>query len=70
MWFSLRVSLCGFFCLFVCFEWERGWLCCPACRILVPQLGDEPGPPVVEEQSPNHWTAREFPVTSFLIKLS
>ena len=28
--------------------------------ILVPQPGIEPGPPAVEAQSPNHWTAREF----------
>ena len=26
----------------------------------------EPGPPAVEAQSPNHWTAREFPQTEFL----
>ena len=32
-----------------------------ACRILVPQLGIEPGSPAVEAWNPNHWTAREFP---------
>ena len=28
-----------------------------------------PGPPVVEVQSPNHWTAREVPASSVVIKL-
>ena len=32
-----------------------------ACGILVPQPGMEPSPPAVEEQSLNHWTAREVP---------
>ena len=31
------------------------------CGILVPWPGIEPGPPVVEAQNPNHWTAREVP---------
>ena len=35
------------------------WLCCVACRILVPQPGIEPRPPAVEVQGPNHWTTRE-----------
>ena len=38
-----------------------------ACGILVPRPGVEPVPPAVEAQSPNHWTAREFPLlVSFL----
>ena len=50
----LLTSSCKFFvCLFVF------WLCSAACRILVPQPGIEPGPPAVQVQSPNHWTARE-----------
>ena len=32
-----------------------------ACGILVPQPATKPGPPVMEVQSPNHWTTREFP---------
>ena len=32
-----------------------------ACRILVPQLGIEPGPLTVKAPSPKHWTMREFP---------
>ena len=32
-----------------------------ACGILVSQPVIKPGPPVMEVQSPNHWTAREFP---------
>ena len=42
------------------------WLHCMAYRILVPWLGIEPMPPVVEAQSPNHWTTREFPRFHFL----
>ena len=34
-----------------------------ACGILVPQPGIEPAPPAVEAQSPNHWTAREVPIS-------
>ena len=37
-----------------------------ACAILVPQPGIEPAPLVVKAQSPNHWTAREFPVLGLL----
>ena len=37
------------------------WLCYVTCGILVPPPGIEPGPSVVKAQSPNHWTAREFP---------
>ena len=36
-----------------------------ACGI-VPQPGIEPGPLAVRVQSPNHWTAREFPRGNFL----
>ena len=32
------------------------------CGILIPQLGIESGL-AVEEQSPNHWTTREFPIS-------
>ena len=32
-------------------------------RTLVPPPGIEQVPPTVEAQSPNHWTAREFPMT-------
>ena len=32
-----------------------------ACGILV-KPGIEPGPSAVKALSPNHWTAREFPV--------
>ena len=38
------------------------WLCCRACRILVPQPGIEPGPSAMKAWSPNHWTSREFPL--------
>ena len=37
------------------------WLHQRACKILVPRPGIEPVSPAVEAQSPNHWTAREFP---------
>lgn len=34
-------------------------LMCVACRTPVRRPGMEPESPVVEAQSPNHWTARE-----------
>ena len=37
------------------------WSCREACEILVLRPGIEPVPLAVEAQSPNHWTAREFP---------
>ena len=40
-----------------------------ACRILVPQLGIESMRPVVEVQSLNNWTTREFPNTVILFSL-
>ena len=33
--------------------------------ILVPGPGIEPAPSAVKAQSPNHWTAREFPSFAF-----
>ena len=36
-----------------------------ACGILVPQPGIEPAPSAVKAQSPHHWTARDFPPSSF-----
>ena len=50
---QLRVSKTMVFFFF--FFWPR------CCGILVPQLGIEPRPSAVRVQSPNHWTAREFP---------
>ena len=38
------------------------WTHLMACGVLVPQPGIEPGPLSVKAQSPNHWTAREFPI--------
>ncbi|KAM9030797.1 cyclin-dependent kinase 20-like isoform 4-T9 [Megaptera novaeangliae] len=35
-------------------------------RILAPRPGIEPRPSAVKAQSPNHWTTREFPESSFL----
>ena len=34
--------------------------------ILVPQPGIETTSPVVEAQSPNHWTTREVPLNTFI----
>ena len=42
------------------------WLLCAACGISVPQPGIELKLPVVAAQSPNHWTAREFPVLIYV----
>ena len=46
-----------FFLLSVIIFWTRS----AACRILVPRWGIKPPPPVVEAQSPNHWTTRNIP---------
>ena len=35
------------------------------CRILVPRPGIEPWPLAVKAPSPNHWTAREFPIIKY-----
>ena len=40
------------------------WPHLAACGILV-SPGIEPVPPAVKAQSPNHWTAREFPIMHF-----
>ena len=34
---------------------------------LVPQPGNEPVTPAVEAWSPNHWTAREFPLSHSIL---
>ena len=39
--------------------------CHVACRILVPRPGIKPRPSAMKAQSPNHWTAREFPSYAF-----
>ena len=53
------------FCLFgvsllLLLFWPRGM------RDLSSRPGIEPVPPAVEAWSPNHWSAREFPVWSFV----
>ena len=56
------------YCLLACLNWTPWqnlylfffWLHCPACEILFPGTGIEPGPSAVTVQSPNHWTTREF----------
>ena len=53
------------FLVFVCLFF---WLHLASCGILVPLPEIEPGPLAVWVQSPNHWTAREFPHFSFLNK--
>ena len=39
------------------------WPC--SMGILVPQPGIKPVPSAVKAQSPNHWTAREFPIINY-----
>ena len=51
--------------LFFVFVWPRH----AACGILVSRPGIEPGPLAVKARSPNHWTARKFPIFSFLRNL-
>ena len=43
------------------------WLHNVARGILVPRPGIEPGSPEVEARSPNHWTACEVPILSYLV---
>ena len=51
---QLPLFQCHFFFIF--------WLHCTACGILVLWPGIEHRPSAVRAQSPNHWTAREFPM--------
>ena len=39
------------------------WLHHEACEIVIPWPGIEPRPLAMKAPSPNHWTARKFPVT-------
>ena len=57
IYFLFKLSL-----FFVCLFWPH----CTARGILVPRPGVEPGSPVVEAWSPNHWTTREFPQITIL----
>ena len=43
---------------------------CHACGNLVPQPGIKPGPSAMREQSPNHWTTKEFPEEQAGIKIA
>ena len=58
---DLFFSLLPFFFLF-CFGLHH-----LACGILVPWPGTEPRPLAVRTWSPNHWTAREFPILPLLL---
>ena len=42
------------------------WLHHPVCAVLVPWPWIEPRPSAMKAWSPNHWTARKFPITSNL----
>ena len=61
-WGSQSAFVCDdfLFCLFVClFVWR------PGLRDPNALTRDRTGPTAVKVQSPNHWTAREFPVMVF-----
>ena len=45
------------------------WSCSEACGILVPRPGFEPVPSSVKALSPNHWTAKEFPMQTVSITI-
>ena len=51
---------------FVLFLFFFFWLHHAACRISVSRPGVERAPSAVKAQSPNHWTAKEFPGYFFL----
>ena len=59
MYLGLHICICV--CVCVCMYIWVGSLHRAACRILVPQPGIKLTPSAVIEQSPNHWTIREFP---------
>ena len=61
---SIMVIVSGFLSFF--FLQGGGWLCCMACRILIPQPGIKLRALAMEILNPNHWTAREFPTFRFL----
>ena len=43
------------------------WLChVVVCSILLPWPRIKSRPPIVEAQSPNHWTTREFPIRLYI----
>ena len=44
------------------------WLCCKACRILVPQPGIDPASLAVKAQSPNHLDHQRIPSIVILFK--
>ena len=52
-----------YFILFLKIFWPRH----TTCGILVPWPRIEPGRLAVKVQSPNHWTAKEFPTIIFII---
>ena len=62
----LFVIFWGISILFLFYFYLFIWPCHAACRILVPRPGIKPGPPAVEAQSLNHWTAREVPIVGIL----
>ena len=61
-------------CLFLPHQGQRFslvffWPHCEVGRILVPPPGIEPRPLALKAWSPNHWTAREFPLLISFFKL-
>ena len=57
--FLIAIWACFFFFFF-------NWLCCLAYRILFPWLGIEPRAIAVKVLSPNHQTAREVPIWTWV----
>ena len=60
---ALRPRVCTLFllCILCRIFTFSFWLHHTACGILVPRTGIEPGSPIVDVWSPNHWTTKEFP---------
>ena len=59
-----RINNTSYFCC-CCFVFRTHH---EAYGILVPWPGIEPMPSAVKMWSPNHWTAREFPITHFILE--
>ena len=67
--YILYVCRCGFHFYDILFYFFTFWPCHAVCRILLLHSEIELRPSGVRAQSLNHWTAREVPVSIFIIKM-
>ena len=67
--FIIRAVICFCFAALLLFSFLYFGCAPEALRILVAWSGIKSLSPVVEAQSPNHWTAREVPIFFFFFRL-